>query len=251
MPENHKKKIWVTGASSGIGKAVAEKFAEAGWLVAVSARRKEILEEMSKNPNIFSFPLDVTNINQVDKVFRDILDKFGDLDVCLFSSGTYDPKNEKNLNPEKIKNVINVNFFGVVDCVKSVEDFFKKKKSGHISIVSSIAGYRGLPNSSGYGPSKAALTNFAESIYFDFKKFGIRISVISPGFIKTPLTDKNEFPMPFLKSVNFAADEIYKGITKSNSFEIHFPKGLTLTLKFLRVLPYRIYLFLVDKLVKR
>ena len=110
-----------------------------------------------------------------------------------------------------------------------------------------------MPNSSGYGPSKAALTNFSESIYFDFKKFGVRVSVISPGFIKTPfLTDKNEFPMPFLKTPEYAAEKIFNGLTKSNAFEIHFPKiGLTLTLKFLRILPYKIYLFLVDKLVKR
>ena len=148
-------------------------------------------------------------------------------------------------------NVIKVNFLGVVDCVKSVEEYFKSRKSGHISIVSSIAGYRGLPNSSGYGPSKAALTNFCESIYFDFKKFGVRVSIISPGFIKTSLTEKNEFPMPFLKNVDYAADKIFNGLVKSNSFEIHFPKGLTLTLKFLRILPIKAYLFLVDKLVKR
>ena len=245
------KKIWITGASSGIGKSVAEKFANEGWKVAVSARRKELLDELAKNPNIVSFPLDVTNRNQINEVFKNILDNFGDLDICLFSSGTYEPKDEQNIDPDKIKNVMNVNFLGVIDCVKSVERYFKDKKSGHISIVSSIAGYRGLPNSSGYGPSKAALTNFSESIYFDFKKFGVRVSVISPGFIKTPLTDKNEFPMPFLKTPEYAAEKIFNGLVKSSAFEIHFPKGLTLTLKFLRILPYRIYLFLVDKLVKR
>ena len=250
MSENQKK-IWITGASSGIGKAVAEKFALEGWKVAVSARRKEVLDEMTKTQNIFSYPLDVTNEDQINGVFQKILNDFGELDLCLFSSGTYDPKNEQKIDPDKIKNVIKVNFFGVVDCVKTVEDYFKKRKSGHISIVSSIAGYRGLPNSSGYGPSKAALTNFCESIYFDFKKFNVRISVISPGFIKTPLTDKNNFPMPFLKTVDFAAEKIFKGLVKENAFEIHFPKGLTLTLKFLRVLPYKLYLFLVDKLVKR
>ena len=245
------KKIWITGASSGIGKSVAEKFANEGWKVAVSARRKELLDELAKNPNIVSFPLDVTNRNQINEVFKNILDNFGDLDTCLFSSGTYEPKDEQNIDPDKIKNVINVNFLGVIDCVKSVERYFKDKKSGHISIVSSIVGYRGLPNSSGYGPSKAALTNFSESIYFDFKKFGVRVSVVSPGFIKTPLTDKNEFPMPFLKTPEYAAEKIFNGLVKSSAFEIHFPKGLTLTLKFLRILPYRLYLFLVDKLVKR
>ena len=245
------KKIWITGASSGIGKSVAEKFANEGWKVAVSARRKELLDELARNPNIVSFPLDVTNRNQINEVFKNIIDNFGDLDICLFSSGTYEPKDEQNIDPNKIKNVINVNFLGVIDCVKSVERYFKDKKSGHISIVSSIAGYRGLPNSSGYGPSKAALTNFSESIYFDFKKFGVRVSVVSPGFIKTPLTDKNEFPMPFLKTPEYAAEKIFNGLVKSSAFEIHFPKGLTLTLKFLRILPYRLYLFLVDKLVKR
>ena len=245
------KKIWITGASSGIGKSVAEKFANEGWKVAVSAWRKGLRDELAKNPNIVSFPLDVTNRNQINEVFKNILDNFGDLDICVFSSGTYEPKDEQNIDPDKIKNVINVNFLGVIDCVKSVERYFKDKKSGHISIVSSIAGYRGLPNSSGYGPSKAALTNFSESIYFDFKKFGVRVSVVSPGFIKTPLTDKNEFPMPFLKTPEYAAEKIFNGLVKSSAFEIHFPKGLTLTLKFLRILPYRLYLFLVDKLVKR
>ena len=250
MSENQKK-IWITGASSGIGKAVAEKFAAEGWKVAVSARRKELLQDMAKDQNISSFPLDVTDRSQINNVFKNILKEFGNIDVCLFSSGTYEPKDEQNIDPDKIKNVINVNFLGVIDCVKTVEEYFKNKKTGHISIVSSIAGYRGLPNSSGYGPSKAALTNFCESIYFDFKKFGVRVSVISPGFIKTPLTDKNEFPMPFLKTVDYAANQIFNGLVKSNAFEIHFPKGLTLTLKFLRILPYKLYLFLVDKLVKR
>ena len=250
MSENQKK-IWITGASSGIGKAVAEKFAKEGWKVAVSARRKELLDDLAKNQNIESFPLDVTNRSQINEVFNNILAKFSNLDICLFSSGTYEPKDEQNIDPDKIKNVMNVNFLGVIDCVKSVEEYFKNRKSGHISIVSSIAGYRGLPNSSGYGPSKAALTNFTESIYFDFKKFGVRVSVVSPGFIKTPLTDKNEFPMPFLKTPEYAAEKIFNGLVKSSAFEIHFPKGLTLTLKFLRILPYRLYLFLVDKLVKR
>ena len=117
--------------------------------------------------------------------------------------------------------------------------------------MSSIAAYRGLPNSSGYGPSKAALTNLTESLYFDFKKHNVRISLISPGFIKTPLTDKNEFAMPFIKSPEFAADKIYKGLVNGSSFEIDFPKELTISLKFLRILPYRLYLFLIDKFVKR
>jgi short-subunit dehydrogenase len=250
MSENQKK-IWITGASSGIGKALAEKFALEGWRVAVSARRKEILDEMANNKNIFSYPLDVTNQGQISDVFSKIISEFGNLDLCVFSSGTYDPKLEQEINIQQNKFVMETNFFGVLHCIKSVEKYFKDRQDGHISVVSSIAAYRGLPNSSGYGPSKAALTNLTESLYFDFKKHNVRISLVSPGFIKTPLTDKNEFPMPFIKSPEFAAERMFNGLTKSKAFEIHFPRALTVLLKLLRILPYRIYLFLIDKSVKR
>ena len=250
MSENQKK-IWITGASSGIGKALAVKFSLEGWKVAISARRKEILDEMAEKENIFSYPLDVTNQNQIKDIFSKIINDFGDLDLCVFSSGTYDPKLEQEINIKQNKFVMETNFFGVLYCIKTVEKYFKEKKEGHISIVSSIAGYRGLPNSSGYGPSKAALTNLTESLYFDFKKYNVRISLVSPGFIKTPLTDKNEFRMPFIKSPEFAAEKMFNGLTKTKSFEIHFPKALTIILKLLRILPYKIYLYLIDKGVKR
>ena len=250
MSENQKK-IWITGASSGIGKALAEKFASEGWKVAASARRKEILDEMAKHENIFSYPLDVTNQDQIKNSFKKIIEDFKELDLCVFSSGTYDPKLEQEINIKQNKFVMETNFFGVLYCIDAVENYFKNKKNGHISIVSSVAAYRGLPNSSGYGPSKAALTNLTESLYFDFKKHNVRISLVSPGFIKTPLTDKNEFPMPFIKSPEFAAEKMFNGLTKSKAFEIHFPKALTILLKIFRVLPYKIYLFLIDKGVKR
>jgi len=247
----NQKKIWITGASSGIGKALSEKFALEGWKVAISARRKEILDNMANNENISSYPLDVTNQDQVNNISSKIIDDFGNLDLCVFSSGTYDPKLEQEVNIRQNKLVMETNFFGVLYCIKSIEKYFKNKKKGHISIVSSVAAYRGLPNSSGYGPSKAALTNLSESLYFDFKKHNVRISLISPGFIKTPLTDKNEFAMPFIKTPEFAAEKIFNGLTKGKAFEIHFPKELTLFLKFLRILPYRMYLFLIDKFIKR
>ena len=245
------KVIWITGASSGIGKALAIKFSKKGWKVAISARRTELLNELAKNKNIFSYPADVTDSVKIQEVFNKIINDFGDIDLCIFNSGVYERKLEKEINVESIKRTMEVNFFGVTNCIKVVERYFKNKKSGHVSIVSSIAGYRGLPNSSGYGPSKAALSNLAESLYFDFKKYNIKVSLISPGFIKTPMTDQNKFRMPFIKSPEFAADKIYNGLIKSNAFEITFPKQLTTIFKFLRILPNRIYLFLVSKLVKR
>ena len=195
MSENQRK-VWVTGASSGIGKAVAEKFAKEKWKVAISARRVEILNEMANNDNIFAYPMDVTNQNKTEETFNKFLEDFGDLDLCVFSSGTYERKSEKGLNVDNVKKVIEVNFLGVVGCVKAVQEYFQNKKGGHISIVSSPVGYRGLPKSSGYTASKASLNNFTQGIYFDFKKFNVRVTLISPGFIKTALTDKNEFKMP-------------------------------------------------------
>jgi len=250
MSENQKK-IWVTGASTGIGKAVAEKFSKEGWKVAISARREELLKNIAQDNNIFDYPLDVTNEKKTDEVFKKILEDFKSIDLCIFNAGTYEPKLEKEISQEQIRKTMEVNFFGVVNCVKAVEEYFKNIKNGHISIVSSIAGYRGLPNSSGYGPSKAAVSNLAESLYFDFKKYNVKISLISPGFIKTPMTDKNKFRMPFIKSPEFAADKIYNGLIKSDTFEITFPKQLTVLFKFFKILPNRIYLFLISKLVKR
>ena len=246
------KVIWITGASTGIGKSLAIKFSKNGWKVAISARRAEILNDISRqNENIFPFPLDVTNREDCKKVFLEIKNKLQNIDICVFSTGTWDPKKEKEIDVDQIENVMKVNFFGTLNSIKSVEKYFKDLGKGHISIVSSIAGYRGLPNSTGYGPSKSALNNLTESLYFDFKKYDVRISLVSPGFIKTPLTDKNEFPMPFIKSPEFAAEKMFHGLTKRKAFEIHFPKALTILLKIFRILPYKIYLFLIDKGVKR
>jgi len=245
------KNVWITGASSGIGKAVAIKFANKGWQVAASARRKKLLDELSENnPNISSFPLDVTNCESCEQAFKSILKKYSNIDVCIFSSGTYDPKTEKQINLEQIENVMKVNFFGTLNCIKAVESDFKNKRKGHVAIMSSVAGYRGLPNSSGYGPSKAALINLSESLYFDFKRYEIRVSLISPGFIKTALTDKNNFKMPFIKSPEYAADKIYNGLIKSDSFEIAFPKELTIIMKIFKILPNKVYLYLIKKLTK-
>ena len=247
----NKKTIWITGGSTGIGKALAIKFASKGWNVAVSARRTELLTELSNDyENISSFPLDVTNKTQCKEVFEIIKNKYENLDICFFSTGTWNPIKEKDIDVEQIENVFKVNFFGTVNTIKSVEQYFKERKSGTITIVSSIAGYRGLPNSTGYGPSKSALNNLAESLYFDFKRYGVRICLVSPGFIKTPMTDKNDFKMPFLKTTEYAAEKIYDGLINKNVFEIHFPKSLTLILKFLGFLPSKIYFGLLGRLTK-
>ena len=139
------------------------------------------------------------------------------------------------------------NFFGTLNSINSVYNYFKEKKSGQISIVSSVAGYRGLPTGGAYCASKSALTSYAESLYFDMKRFNVKVSVISPGFIKTPMTDQNDFPMPMIKTPEFAAEKIFKGLVESNSFEIHFPKEFTFIMKILKIMPNWLYLKIVKK----
>ena len=247
----NKKTIWITGGSTGIGRALAIKFSNEGWNVAISARREELLNELSnQHENISAFPLDVTDKIKCKEVFNQITSKYTNVDICFFSTGTWNPKKEKDIDVEQIEEVFKVNFFGTVNSIKVVEQFFKDKKSGIITIVSSIAGYRGLPNSTGYGPSKSALNNLAESLYFDFKRFNVRVCLVSPGFIKTPMTDKNDFKMPFLKTPEYAANKIYDGLINKDNFEIHFPKILTVILKILSFLPSKIYFYLVGKLTK-
>ena len=247
----NKKTIWITGASSGIGEASARKFAKEGWKVIISARRVELLEKLSTDENIFSYPLDVTDSVKAKEVFKKIIEDHGQVDLCIFSSGTYERKSEKELDVQNIRHVIEVNFLGVINCVSAVEKYYKDKNNGHIAIVSSPVGYRGLPKSSGYTPSKAALNNFTQGIYFDFKKFNVKVSLITPGFIKTALTDKNEFKMPFLKSTDYAAEEIYNGLVKKNSFEIIFPLPIKIIYKLIQILPNKLYNYLFSKSVNR
>ena len=247
-----KKVIWITGASSGIGKALAIKFADKGWTVAASARREELLNDLNKiNQNIHAFPLDVTDIERCKIIAKDIIDRFNNIDICVFGTGMHDPKSEKRFNLEKVREIMEVNYFGTMNTINSIYEYYSEKKNGQISIISSVAGYRGLPAAGAYCASKAALTSFAESLHFDMKHKNVRVSLISPGFIKTPMTDKNEFPMPMIKSPEFAANEIYDGLVNKKGFEIHFPKAFTYIMKFLQILPNSLYFKLVAKGMKK
>ena len=247
-----KKVIWITGASSGIGKALAIKFSENGWIVAASARRENLLKELQNiNKNIYPYPLDVTDIKKCKLTAKSIIDNLNGIDICVFGTGMHDPKSEKQFNLDKIREIMEVNYFGTMNSINSIYDYFSEKKNGQISIISSVAGYRGLPAAGAYCASKAALTSFAESLNFDMLTKNVRVSLVSPGFIKTPMTDQNDFPMPMIKSPEFAANEIYKGLTNKKSFEIHFPKAFTYLMKFLQILPNSIYFKLLSKGMKK
>ncbi len=238
----NKKTIWITGASTGIGKALAIKFANNGWSVAASARREELLKDLNKaNENIYPYPLDVTKIENCKSTAELIIKDLGGIDICVFSTGMHDPKSEKKFNLEKIRKIMEVNYFGTMNSINSIYEYFSLRKNGHISIVSSVAGYRGLPAAGAYCASKSALISFAESLYFDMIRKNVKVSIICPGFIKTPMTDQNDFPMPMMKSAEYAADKIYLGILKKNGFEIHFPKTFTFLMKIIQILPNWLY----------
>ena len=242
-----KSTIWITGASSGIGRSLALKFAKEGWIVAASARRENLLQKLrSENENIHSFPLDVTNPEQCKTVFRNIVKQFENIEICVFATGIHDPKSEKVFNLEKIRKIMEVNFFGTMNSINSIYKYFGEKKNGQISIVSSVAGYRGLPAAGAYCASKSALTSFAESLYFDMIRKNVKVKLISPGFIKTPMTDENDFPMPMIKTPEFAADKIYNGLINKNAFEIHFPKTFTFLMKLIQIVPNWIYFRLIN-----
>ena len=238
----NKKTIWITGGSTGIGKALAIKFANNGWNVAASARREELLKDLNNtNKNIHPYPLDVTKIDNCKSTAELIIKDLGQIDICVFGTGMHDPQSEKKFNLEKIRQIMEVNYFGTMNSINSIYEYFSERKNGHISIISSVAGYRGLPAAGAYCASKSALISFAESLYFDMIRKNVKVSVICPGFIKTPMTDQNEFPMPMIKSAEYAADKIYLGILKRSGFEIHFPKTFTFLMKIIQILPNWLY----------
>ena len=237
-----KKIIWITGASSGIGKALAIKFAKNGWKVAASARRENLLNELRNiNQNIYPYPLDVTKIEKCISTAKSIIQEQGGIDICVFGTGMHDPKSEKRFNLDKIREIMEINYFGTINSINSVYDYFSEKKNGQLSIISSVAGYRGLPAAGAYCASKSALISYTESLYFDLKRKNVKVSIICPGFIKTPMTDQNDFPMPMLKSPEFAANKIYAGLIHKNNFEIHFPKSFTFLMKIIQILPNWLY----------
>jgi short-subunit dehydrogenase len=247
----HWNTVWITGASTGIGKSLAIKLAQQGARVAVSARSADKLKELAADhQNIYPYALDVTDLAALRQTVGAIEDDLGPIDLAILNAGVGLPVNVFSTSHNSFHNTVAVNYIGAVDGVLAVLPAMRERGTGHIAIVASLAGYRGLPGSAAYSSAKAALINFAESIKPELRQSGIFTSVINPGFIKTPMTDQNDFPMPFLLSADEAADRTIKGL-KSGKFEIAFPRRFVAILKILRVLPYALYFKIVEKWVLR
>ena len=239
--------VWIVGASTGIGYALAGQLAGQGASVVVSARKAGPLEAFEAlYPACMALPLDVTDADAVQAACQAIVARYGRLDRVLFCAGVYRALRATEYDLAEMLSHQQVNYVGALNLLAPVIPLFLSQGQGHISLVSSVAGFGGLPQGLAYGPTKAALTHLAETLFLDLRPKGIGVSVVHPGFVETPLTQHNEFPMPFLQTPQQAAEAIERG-WRRGQFDIHFPRRFSLMLKALRLLPYRWYFALVHK----
>jgi short-subunit dehydrogenase len=233
--------VWITGASTGIGAETAKQLAAAGVVVAASARSVEKLGALSSlHPNIKSYPLDVTDAAKVEACARAIESELGPIDLVIAGAGTYTPQNALALDLEAFQRMLQVNYMGVIHVLAAVLPTFARERRGHVSWIASVSGYRGLPKAAAYGPTKAALINLAESLKPELEVMGVNVSVINPGFVKTPMTEVNDFEMPFLMQPDEAARVTINGLA-AGKFEVAYPTRFVAILKFMRLLPYALY----------
>ena len=241
------QRVWLVGASTGIGRALAERLHALGARVIVSARKADALQDfVAQHPGSLALPLDVTDGAAVQAA-ADAAQADGPLDLVCYCAGHYHAMRATAIDLPDLLRHHEVNTVGVLHLLAAITPGMVARGQGHISLVSSVAGFRGLPQSLAYGPTKAALINLAETLYLDLQPLGLGVSVINPGFVETPLTAQNEFHMPALITPAQAAQAIVQGWSRGE-FDIHFPKRFTRVMKLLRLLPYRLYFAAVRRI---
>ena len=242
---------WITGASSGIGAALAEELAGRGWTVAISARCESDLQNVAaRHEDIHCFPCDVTDRAAMAQTVRTIEVKLGPIALGVMNAGIYLPTALPEFDATLFDRTFEVNLNGTVNGLAALVPLMVDRGEGHISLVSSVAGYGGLVTSAAYGASKAALFNIGESIAMDLKPSGVHISMVAPGFVKTPATDVNRFPMPFIINADEAARRIADGLAK-NKTHISFPRRFSYLLRVLNMLPRATYVKLAGRFMSR
>jgi NAD(P)-dependent dehydrogenase (short-subunit alcohol dehydrogenase family) len=240
------KRVWLVGAASGIGLALADALIAAGAQVAVSARREALLQQHFAGRALV-LALDVTDAAATRAAAQQLQQDWQGIDVVMALAGDYLPMSVQALDLPRAQQIVAVNLQGVLNLLAAVKDDLLTQGSGHFSIVASVAGYGGLPNSLAYGASKAGAINLAQSLWLELRAAGIGVSVINPGFVATPLTAGNTFPMPFLISTEQAVQQILRGLARGE-FEIHFPKTFSRLLKLINLLPHRWYFAVVRRI---
>lgn len=245
-------KVWITGASTGIGHELALRLAARGTRVAATARSADKLTALAAQQSLITaHPADVTDPNALVRLVGEVESDLVSVDLVILNAGTYTPLHTVNgLDPEIFRKTVDVNYLGVVNAISAILPAMLERRRGHIAIVASVAGYRGLPQAAAYGPTKAALINLAECLRAELEGHGITVSVINPGFVKTPMTAQNDFPMPFIMEPGDAADRIIKGL-EAGKYEIAFPRRFALILKTLRLLPNAVFFWIIRKTVMK
>lgn len=239
--------VWIVGASTGIGRATASRLHGLGAIVVVSARATDALDLfVQQHPGSLALPLDVTDPACAARALPQVLALRGHIDLLLYCAGHYRAMSAQTWDGSEIERHWQVNFLGAVHVLDAVLPQVLQQGHGHISLVASVAGYRGLPQAMAYGPTKAALQHLGDNLYLDLRPRGVGVSVINPGFVATPLTAGNNFHMPALISPEQAAACILRGWARGQ-FDIHFPKRFTLWLQWLRLLPDACYFALVRR----
>lgn len=240
------KTAWVTGASTGIGREIVLQLTAAGVNVAASARSAEKLGAFG--PGIVSIPLDVTDADACRAAAERIESELGPIDLVVLGAGTYAPVAIDSIDPKLFAHTMETNYMGVVNCLAAVAPRMMARGKGQISWIASVAGFMGLPKAAAYGPTKAALINLAECLEPEMKLKGVRISVINPGFVATPLTAQNDFDMPFLMQPDEAARRTIAGLAEGR-FEIAYPRRFVAILRILRALPYPLFFRFITRFV--
>ena len=243
------KTIWIIGASSGIGYALAKELHVQGARLILSARREEKLEALNQElgGDHYVCPLDVAEHATLVQAMNDIQARFEHLDSVLFLPAIYTPHDGQKKYIETIHKMLHVNLGGAFNVVDVVQDVFIAQGSGQIILCGSVAGYRGLPSGQPYCAAKAAIISYAESLKIDLEGDNIDVKVINPGFVRTPLTDKNKFQMPMIIEPEQAAKAIAKDM-QTSKFEIHFPKRFTFIMKAIHLLPAPLYFMLMRRI---
>ncbi|MFN3746949.1 MAG: SDR family NAD(P)-dependent oxidoreductase [Hyphomicrobiaceae bacterium] len=238
---------WITGASSGIGRALALSLARQGVLVAASARSHDGLASLSaEEGRIRAYALDVTDRAAVADAHKQIVADLGGIDLAVLNAGVWHPMKATAYSAEHAADSMAVNYLGVANAVEALIPDMVQAGRGQIALVASVAGYRGLPKAAAYAPSKAAVISLAEVLRLELARHGIRVNLINPGFVDTPMTATNRFPMPFIIKADDAAARIIRGLAKGR-FEIAFPWQLVALLKLARTLPYALYFKLAGR----
>jgi NAD(P)-dependent dehydrogenase (short-subunit alcohol dehydrogenase family) len=229
---------WVTGAGTGIGRALAKRLATDGWTLAASARTARDLDSLAAEVpgRITAFQFDVTDPVAAMKTGRDVEAALGPIDLAVLNAGSYFPTTAERFSVDNFRKTVDVNLMGVVNCMGPIVPSMVTRRAGHIAIMGSLTAFVGLPTAASYGATKAALNSMAEAFKPDFDKYGVTITIINPGFVKTPATDKNRFPMPFLMDAEQAIGHIMRGLEQKR-FAINFPWQMTAGTKFLASLP--------------